>query len=76
MDSLHATIEEFAAEGYTHIERLLPAMPHDEVEADQLPCISPMRNSRQVQQNKRRPCDAPSQGLQGIGLRKGPEKDV
>ena len=38
MDSLHATIEEFAAEGYTHIERLLPAMPHDEVEADQFGC--------------------------------------
>ena len=36
MDPLHATIEEFAADGYTHVECYLPAMPHDEAEADQL----------------------------------------
>ena len=35
MDPLHATIEEFAADGYTHV-MLLPSTPHDEVEADQL----------------------------------------
>ena len=33
MDPLHATIEEFAAGGYTHVDC---SMPHDEVEADQL----------------------------------------
>ena len=36
MDPLHATIEEFAADGYTHVECYLPSMPRDEAEADQL----------------------------------------
>ena len=36
MDPLHATIEEFAAEGFTHFECHLPALPRDEVEADEL----------------------------------------
>ena len=36
MDPLHATIEEFAADGYTHIEVTSPPMSHDKVETDQL----------------------------------------
>jgi hypothetical protein len=36
MDPLHATIEEFAAGGLYACPVLLPPMPHDEVEADQL----------------------------------------
>ena len=36
MNPLHATLEEFAADGYTHVECFCPAMPHDEVEADKL----------------------------------------
>jgi hypothetical protein len=35
MDPLHATIEEFAADGYTHIECFCPWCRNDEVEADQ-----------------------------------------
>ena len=31
IDPMHATIEELAADGYTHVY-----LPHDEVEADQL----------------------------------------
>ena len=34
MDPLHATIEEFAAEGYTHIAVPLPSMPRDTNEAN------------------------------------------
>jgi hypothetical protein len=33
---LDATIEEFAADGYTHCGVLLPSMPRDQAEADQL----------------------------------------
>ena len=33
MDPLHATIEEFAAEGYSHIEAL-PAVPRDPIAAN------------------------------------------
>src|SRR4029450_4205419 len=33
MDPLHATIEQFAAEGFTHIECYCPPMPHREVDA-------------------------------------------
>ena len=36
MEPLHATIEEFAAEGLHSHRVLLPSMSHDEVEADQL----------------------------------------
>ena len=36
MDPLHATIEEFAADGYTRVEYFLPAMPRDEIEVDRL----------------------------------------
>jgi hypothetical protein len=37
---LHAPIEEFAANGYTHVKVLLPAMPRDPVVADELSKIS------------------------------------
>jgi len=36
MDPLHATIEAFAVEGFTHIECYCPSMPHDEVKANRL----------------------------------------
>ena len=36
MDPIHATIEEFAAEGYTHIALPLSAMSSDENAADVL----------------------------------------
>jgi len=36
MDPLHAAIEEFAADGYTHIECHCQAMPRHPHEADQL----------------------------------------
>ena len=36
MDPLHATIEEFAADDYHARRVLLPSMPHDATEADQL----------------------------------------
>jgi hypothetical protein len=36
MDPLHATIEDFAAEGFTHIECHCPPMSDDKAKADQL----------------------------------------
>jgi hypothetical protein len=36
MDQLRATIEEFAACGYTHVEFHCPPMLRDQVEANQL----------------------------------------
>lgn len=36
MDPLHATIDEFAAEGFTHVQCYCPRCLHDEAEADQL----------------------------------------
>ena len=36
MDSLHGTIEEFAAEGFFPYRVPLPSMPHDEAKTDQL----------------------------------------
>ena len=42
MDPVHATIEEFAADGYTHVELLLPVTSRDQAAADQL--ASPHRS--------------------------------
>ena len=36
MDPLHATIEEFAAEGYTHIECFCPRCRSDTAATDEL----------------------------------------
>src|SRR5262245_12616154 len=36
IDPLNATVDEFVAEGFTHIQCYLPSMSHDKAKADQL----------------------------------------